>query len=85
MIGVAVDADEAKSGIMLLKPDLCLIAIHPASSSGIDVAEYILGRSDTPVVLMSADDYPTLLVPFILKPVSPSKLFTAIGQALGVK
>lgn len=85
MIEVAADADQAKSGIIRLKPDLCLIDIHLASSSGIDVAEYILGRFDTPVVLMSADDYPTLLVPFILKPLSPSKLLTAIGRALGVR
>lgn len=85
VVGVAEAADAAVAGIERLRPDLCLIDIHLAASSGIDVAERVLRRFDVPVVLMSADDQPTLPVPFILKPVSPSKLFATIDRALGSK
>jgi DNA-binding response OmpR family regulator len=82
VIGVAANFDEAKTGIVSLKPDLCLIDVHLVSSSGIDVAEYVLERLGTPVVMMSADNHPTLPVPFVLKPISMSNLFATIDKAL---
>jgi DNA-binding response OmpR family regulator len=82
VIGLATDFDEAKAGIASLKPDLCLIDVHLTSSSGIDVAEYVLERLGTPLVMMSADNHPTLPVPFVHKPISMSKLFATIDKAL---
>lgn len=82
VVGIAVDFDEAKAGVASLKPDLCLIDVNLVSSSGIDVAEYVLERLGTPVVMMSADNHPTLPVPFVLKPFSLTNLFATIDNAL---
>jgi response regulator of citrate/malate metabolism len=82
VIGLATDFDEAKAGISSLRPDLCLIDVHLASSSGIDVAEYVLERLGTPLVMMSADNHPTLPVPFVLKPISMSNLLATIDKVL---
>jgi DNA-binding response OmpR family regulator len=84
VVGIATDFDEAKAGIASLKPNLCLIDVNLVSSSGIDVAEYVLECLGTPVILMSADNHPTLPIPFVLKPFSPSNLFTTIDKVLAV-
>ena len=70
IVGFATSADEAKTAIAVVQPDLCLIDVNLLSSeSGIDVAEYVIEQFGLPVIIMSGDDYPTLPVPFVLKPV----------------
>jgi two-component SAPR family response regulator len=85
IIGIAENTDGAKSGIIKSKPDLCLIDVNLFDSSGMDVAEYVIEHLGIPVVMMSADNHPTLPIPFILKPISPSNLFATIDRAINTE
>ena len=61
IVGFAISADEAKTAIAVVQPDLCLIDVNLLSSEfGIDVAEYVIEQFGLPVIIMSGDDYPTL-------------------------
>ncbi len=74
---------EAKTAIAVVQPDLCLIDVNLLSSgSGIDVAEYVIEQFGLPVIIMSGDDYPTLPVPFVLKPIRSQHLLSTIDKVL---
>ena len=83
IVGFAISADEAKTAIAVVQPDLCLIDVNLLSSgSGIDVAEYVIEQFGLPVIIMSGDDYPTLPVPFVLKPIRSKHLLSTIDKVL---
>jgi chemotaxis response regulator CheB len=83
IVGFATSADEAKTAIAVVQPDLCLIDVNLLSSeSGIDVAEYVIEQFGLPVIIMSGDDYPTLPVPFVLKPIRSQHLLSTIDKVL---
>jgi DNA-binding NarL/FixJ family response regulator len=82
VVGTADTEKAAIAGILSTKPDLCLIDVHlNGAGTGLDVAEFILGKLGTPVVVMSGDDQPTLPIPFVLKPVKVDNLMLAIDRA----
>src|SRR4051812_615039 len=83
IVGTATNASDAKPGIQAAGPDLCIIDISlDHGTSGIDVAEFVIEKIGCPVIIMSADDQPTLPVPFLLKPVSPGRLIEAVDHLL---
>jgi two-component SAPR family response regulator len=83
VVGSADKAIEATASILSLKPDMCLIDVHlTGSSSGFDVAEFILAKVEIPIIIMSGNNYPTLPLPFILKPFTVENLMLALDRAL---
>jgi DNA-binding NtrC family response regulator len=83
IVGTATNASDAKAGIQATKPDLCMIDISLGhGTSGIDVAEFVIEKIGCPVIIMSAVDYPTLPVPFLLKPISPKLLIDTVEHFL---
>jgi DNA-binding NtrC family response regulator len=83
IVGTATNASDAKAGIQATKPDLCMIDISLGhGTSGIDVAEFVIEKIGCPVIIMSAVNYPTLPVPFLLKPISPKLLIETVEHFL---
>jgi CheY-like chemotaxis protein len=84
VMGTADNALEAMASILSGKPDLCLIDVHlTGASSGYDVAEFVLEKIGIPIIMMSGNNYPTLPVPFVLKPVTMKSLMLIIDRTLG--
>lgn len=61
--------------------DLRLVDVQLAlSSSGVDLAEYVIERLGISVVMMSVEYHLTFHAPFILNPIPLSNLFATIDQ-----
>jgi DNA-binding NtrC family response regulator len=83
IVGTATNTPDAKTGIWATRPDLCIIDISlEHGTSGIEVAEFVIEKIGCPLIVMSADDQPTLPVPFLLKPISPRRLIDTVEHLL---
>lgn len=84
IVGEASDGIEALRQLDLHAPDVLFLDIQMPGASGLDVARRVAGRSH--VVFVTAydqyavDAFDQGAVDYLLKPLDPGRLFTAIGR-----
>ncbi|WP_207486038.1 response regulator [Arenibaculum pallidiluteum] len=80
--GPCATAAEALAAAAVEEPDVCLVDVHLAQDDGHDLAADLIERCDTQVILMSGDDQPNSMVPFILKPFTLNGLVKRIRSSV---
>jgi len=64
------------------RPDVCLVDVYLSGDDGRTLAAEIIERCDTQVILMSIEEQPSSMVPFILKPFSLPSLVGRVRSSL---
>ncbi len=87
IVGVARDGDEAMEMIAALRPDVVLLDIHMPGTDGLLVSRQLNGP-DAPAVIFvtayshhAAEAFEEAAVDYLLKPVKPERLDTALARA----
>lgn len=87
VVGRAGDGEEAAALILKLRPDLALLDIRMPKQSGLALAKALLEEPQVEVVFVTAYDhfaaqaFEVDAVDYLLKPVEPARLATAIARA----
>ncbi|MET0520315.1 MAG: response regulator, partial [Burkholderiaceae bacterium] len=84
IVGEAADGIEALRQLDRQQPDLLFLDIQMPGATGLEVARQVAGRSHV-VFVTAYDQYAVAAfdqgaVDYVLKPLQPSRLFTAIGR-----
>ncbi|SDL63248.1 LytR/AlgR family response regulator transcription factor [Maricaulis salignorans] len=86
VVGVARDGEEALQAIEQHRPDVVLLDIHMPGTDGILVSRKLAGP-DSPAVIFvtafehhAADAFESAAIDYLLKPVSPERLDTALAR-----